>query len=570
MLVNNKFNLYLNPPSPFSIWRRGCERSCVVWDEVFKSKFSLRSLTLSCSLKYIFVALLFLTFFFSNAQKKSYDGLGSVSEIIMASPAEIRGHFDLFFESCITLDNQNKEPYWYKIVFNDSCWFDLTLFPLYESDHYAYKVFKSDNNLKFCQAVVDQKVQPVNDIKKERVYKDKDQSEAFRANLLYTKKVFVKQGEAVYIAIENIWGKDLGHILGVNTCDYSYVLQVTKKRPAQADTTSVVTSTRTELSDERALAAIGAKLCPVDGMPVKLGSIKFNEAAFNVSNNLYINGDQKDRPVNEPVIIYKKNPLPMIADTVSTTPAVVAEANTENKTEQIVNHPESEAKIGLNNLVPVKCIISDAQKGFGIDAPPVIAEEASGKKIQVKKIHAGEYEVLIEKNKNYRTECATVGYKKYEKTINIYKSLRGEGNEFEIKLNPFAEGDNFVLNNIYFHTNTPVIKKDSNKELEQLYQYMKNNTDAIISIEGHTNSNRFIQKDKRRQRMGGKWAFHGTAKKLSKNRANEVRSYLSKKGIDGERVKTKGWGGNKELYPNAKTLDQSYKNMRVEVVILKI
>ena len=99
---------------------------------------------------------------------------------------------------------------------------------------------------------------------------------------------------------------------------------------------------------------------------------------------------------------------------------------------------------------------------------------------------------------------------------------------------------------------------------------MKNNPDAVISIEGHTNSNRYIGKDKRRSQMGGKWAFHGTAKKLSRYRADEVKAYLIRRGIDNSRVKTKGWGGDHELYPNARTVEESSKNMRVEVVIVKI
>lgn len=99
---------------------------------------------------------------------------------------------------------------------------------------------------------------------------------------------------------------------------------------------------------------------------------------------------------------------------------------------------------------------------------------------------------------------------------------------------------------------------------------MKTNPDAIISIEGHTNSNRYIAREKRRQQLGGKWAFHGTAHKLSKYRADEVKDYLIKKMIDENRVKTKGWGGDRELYPNARTIAESMKNMRVEVVIIKI
>ena len=67
--------------------------------------------------------------------------------------------------------------------------------------------------------------------------------------------------------------------------------------------------------------------------------------------------------------------------------------------------------------------------------------------------------------------------------------------------------------------------------------------------------------------MGEKWNFSGSAKQLSKFRADEVKAFLVKKGIKPDRVKTKGWGGMHEIFPDAKTLSQGMKNMRVEVHI---
>ena len=551
--------------------------------------------------KYILL-LLFLFSLHTSAQKKTYDGQGAVSEIIMASPAEMVGHFDMFFNAKPGYDELDKQMYWYKIVFNKDCSFDFTLFPLVETDRYSFIAFKTQNDLNFCEARVNQKVTTINDIRLTRVYNDNEQTAAFRSNLIYTKKVPVKAGEAVYIVVKNLWGKDLGHIIGLNTCDYSYVLEA-EKVLSKSDTTIRQDKVYSELQEEEAMAVVGRKLCPLDNIPVKLGTINFNKK-IGVSNQLYQSGSAKGSPPKkiiptditptpkDPVVVAKINPAPdptkpktsapssaaPQAPISTTTSSPISNATTTQKN---TPQPKELAKLTstndpkklkpeINKFIPVKCLITDIVKGLGIDNTPTITDELTGKPLEVKKLKNGEYEFVIEKGKNYKVDCNAIGYKNFDHSINIYKALKGEGNEMEIKLQPLVAGENFILKNIYFHANTPVIKNESNKELEKLSAFMKNNPDAVISIEGHTNSNRHISRDNRREQIGGKWAFHGTAKKLSKFRADEVMGYLKKKGIDSDRIKTKGWGGDHELYPNARTLDESSQNMRVEVVILKI
>ena len=221
--------------------------------------------------------------------------------------------------------------------------------------------------------------------------------------------------------------------------------------------------------------------------------------------------------------------------------------------------------------IPVKCSVYNSVKGLLTDAVPSITEETKGKHIVVKALSvSGTFEFLIEKNKNYKVECSVIGYKNFDCTINIFKYLKGEENEYEIKLVPLKAGDYFTLKKIYFYPNTPMFMNKSNKQLEDLYIFMKNHPEAKISIEGHTNSNRYIWGDKKNAQQGGKWNFRGTARKLSRFRAKEVKSYLVKHGIDALRIETKGYGGNREIYPDAKNLQESLMNMRVEVFIIKI
>ncbi|MBI2270832.1 MAG: OmpA family protein [Bacteroidetes bacterium] len=529
--------------------------------------------------KYVLVVVLLFGLHL-KAQKKTYEGQGSVTEIIMASQAEMVGHFDMFFNSKVNQDEVDKKMYWYKIVFAKECTFDFTLFPLYESDRYSFIAFKVENDLNFCDAKAKQSITAINDIRIVRKYADNEQSESFRANVVVTKKVPVKAGEAVYIVIKNLWGKDLGHILGLNTCDYSYVLE-TEKLKYKSDTVVQQQSVYNELSEEEALASIGKKLCPPDRIPIKLGTISFNKK-ISVSNQPYANGESKNNsqkkiiPTDFVPSSAVNNKVKAKTDTSTSRVEIKTQPgsnslrqNNQVKDKSLVAADIFKTKPADAQRVPVRCLITDAVKGLSVDNAPVIIDELLGKSVEVKKIKPGEYEFAIEKEKTYKVECNAIGYKYFDHSINVYKVLKGEGNELELKLDPLKQGENFILRNIYFHPNTPVIKNESNKELEKLYVFMRNNPNAIISIEGHTNSNRRIGRESRREQIGGKWAFHGSAKKLSRFRADEVRAYLTRKTIEPERIKTKGWGGDRELYPGANTLQESSKNMRVEVVILK-
>jgi len=56
---------------------------------------------------------------------------------------------------------------------------------------------------------------------------------------------------------------------------------------------------------------------------------------------------------------------------------------------------------------------------------------------------------------------------------------------------------------------------------------------------------------------------------LSQNRADAVKNYLLKKGIDSSRLKSIGYGENKPSVPNLNELNRA-KNRRTEFEILEI
>lgn len=123
-----------------------------------------------------------------------------------------------------------------------------------------------------------------------------------------------------------------------------------------------------------------------------------------------------------------------------------------------------------------------------------------------------------------------------------YTSMKTKINEWCMKV-----GDVVVLEGINFETDSYKITKKSMPFMEKALVYMKKYPDQHFEISGHTDS-------------------RGTAshnKKLSLNRANSVKSWLVKNGIDANRLTTVGFGPDKPLVPNTSNANM-YKNRRIE------
>jgi outer membrane protein OmpA-like peptidoglycan-associated protein len=103
---------------------------------------------------------------------------------------------------------------------------------------------------------------------------------------------------------------------------------------------------------------------------------------------------------------------------------------------------------------------------------------------------------------------------------------------------------------VYFDTNKATIKKRSFKLLDDVARALTDYPTIRVRIEGHTDSQ-------------GKDKFN---KKLSQKRAESVRKYLIKKGIDGDRMEPVGFGEEQPLQDN-RTKAGRAANRRVEFFI---
>ena len=114
------------------------------------------------------------------------------------------------------------------------------------------------------------------------------------------------------------------------------------------------------------------------------------------------------------------------------------------------------------------------------------------------------------------------------------------------------ETQSLVLPNVQFYTNSDRLLPSSAKDLDRLCLYMLEHLEVKANIYGHTDNR-------------GAASFN---LKLSQSRANSVREYLIKRGIDPSRLKAVGKG---ETEPRASndTPEGLLMNRRVEIEILK-
>tara|TARA_B100000809_G_scaffold46738_2_gene41158 strand:- start:122 stop:1360 length:1239 start_codon:yes stop_codon:yes gene_type:complete len=156
-----------------------------------------------------------------------------------------------------------------------------------------------------------------------------------------------------------------------------------------------------------------------------------------------------------------------------------------------------------------------------------------------------------------------LGYKVFKDTVKIISG------RVTIKLNPIEVGDKLVMRKVYFHPNTYVLKEESKEELNKLLSFILENKKNVFEIQGHTNGNRMVKKSKRYAHLGEDWNFKGSSKKLSKLRAEKIKTYLTKNGVSETQLRTEGYGGDREVVSKPKNMSQAMKNIRVEVIVIE-
>jgi outer membrane protein OmpA-like peptidoglycan-associated protein len=180
--------------------------------------------------------------------------------------------------------------------------------------------------------------------------------------------------------------------------------------------------------------------------------------------------------------------------------------------------------------------------------------------------------ILISSSFGFRKVQHELNYKSTEKdSLPTFMDVVDNHYRIRFEMVRLHRGDIAVLYNVYFYNDAAVMVPESKYELNKLLKMMQDNPTYAITLHGHTNGNNHGKiismgnsKDFFTLNSDVKNGF-GSAKELSRARAQVIKDWLVSNNIAAERVVVQPHGGKRMIHdkngPNAK------RNVRVEVEI---
>jgi outer membrane protein OmpA-like peptidoglycan-associated protein len=188
----------------------------------------------------------------------------------------------------------------------------------------------------------------------------------------------------------------------------------------------------------------------------------------------------------------------------------------------------------------------------------------------------------IRQDQSVTLVCEIFGYKEEVKLVDYADPSSAEGayqDEHGAWVIPFTlerlqKGNISVLYNVAFYKDAVIMLPKSKPELDELVNMMKLNPNYSIKIHGHHNGTErniriiTLGNDKNYFNMARSSSKMGSAKDLSRLRAETIKSYLVDNGIEKNRIDTYAWGGTAMLIKPG-TAAATRLNNRIEIEILQ-
>jgi hypothetical protein len=277
--------------------------------------------------------IILVSFFTENyAQDKAHQVIPSISEIILPATTQTKDNFNLMYEVHTSRDTIPSPSFWYKIIFNDSCDFEFTLFPLNEEDRYEFFMYKIEGNENFCTARTKGKIITLNHFKYIKKYEDTHQSKKFRSNLINVKPIPVNPGDAIYLSVIAIKGRDCGHILDCRTTKSSMVIKVVNDNCSSIP--PLDTLNYSIHKNKYALAQLSNELCLKKQQRIQITSIDLKGTTHKASKQLDYNSYSKKEALKykkyqEKAEVNKTDAIPVKDLTPEVYPKVLPEPKTK-------------------------------------------------------------------------------------------------------------------------------------------------------------------------------------------------------------------------------------------------
>ncbi|GAB2570335.1 OmpA family protein [Spirosoma areae] len=165
----------------------------------------------------------------------------------------------------------------------------------------------------------------------------------------------------------------------------------------------------------------------------------------------------------------------------------------------------------------------------------------------------GEYKIVLPYGQKYTMRAIAKDFIAEGGNVDLtqpkgFQEIKGN----DLKLVPIEVGRSVRLNNIFFDTGKSELRPESGPELDRLVTTLNEAPKIVIEVRGHTDNTGSSEINT----------------KLSQDRADAVREYFVSKGIEPDRVASKGFASTKPVATND-TDEGRQQNRRVEFVIVK-
>lgn len=164
------------------------------------------------------------------------------------------------------------------------------------------------------------------------------------------------------------------------------------------------------------------------------------------------------------------------------------------------------------------------------------------------------FSINATQTKDYRLAVEVEGYSFQNIDVKLEgASANPKSTTRTVTMRKLSIGSVSILRNIYFDFDKASFKTEAYPELNKLLSMMQTNSSLSVEIGGHTDA-------------------YGTKEvnmRLSKRRAEAVKDYLVKKGIDARRITAVGYGKSRPLASNDDEEEGRELNRRVEFKVLK-
>jgi len=202
----------------------------------------------------------------------------------------------------------------------------------------------------------------------------------------------------------------------------------------------------------------------------------------------------------------------------------------------------------------VKGRVFDRKTGKGLPSGVLLTDLSTGLVIsRLQTDETGNYVITLPKGKDYAFNVNRRGYLFYSENFALSREQGDSAFQIDIPLQPIEANAAVVLRNIFFDPNKFDLRPESEAELRQVVQLLRDNPGVHIQISGHTDNS-------------GRPAENQA---LSENRAKAVTSFLVAKGIPAARLSFKGFGDTRPVADNA-TPEGRAKNRRTELTVTSI